>query len=58
MPEYQRVEKNVKFAKKNFFDFVSFQSGLNVLRGTIGLVKILFVFCKSNTSKLGYNECA
>ncbi len=28
MPEYQRVEKNVKFAKRNFFDFVSFRSGL------------------------------
>ncbi len=31
MPEYQRVEKNVKFAKRNFFDFVSFRSGLNFL---------------------------
>ncbi len=28
MPEHQLIEKNVKFAKRNFFDFLCFQSRL------------------------------
>ncbi len=28
MPEHQRFEKNVKFAKRNIFDFLCFRSGL------------------------------
>ncbi len=28
MPEHQLIEKNVKFAKRNFFDFLCFRSGL------------------------------
>ncbi len=28
MPEYQLIEKNIKIAKRNFFDFVCFRSGL------------------------------
>ena len=34
MPEYQLVEKNTNIAKRNFFDFVSFRSGLTFAFGT------------------------
>ena len=29
MPEHQLIEKNKNIAKRDFFDFVSFRSGLN-----------------------------
>jgi len=30
MPEHQLIEENENIAKRDFFDFVSFRSGLNI----------------------------
>ncbi len=30
MPEYQRIEKNENISERNFFDFQTFRSGLNL----------------------------
>jgi len=47
MPEYQLIEKNENDAKRNFFDFVCFRSGLTIINLTL-----LFIW--ENTQSLHF----
>jgi len=47
MPEYQLIEKNENDAKRNFFDFVCFRSGLTIIN-----LNLLFIW--ENTQSLHF----